>query len=153
MLRKPISILAAGMGLSLLFCNPAFSQEQKLKLSLSLKNVVDLAIAQSTSAKYVQNRNVQSYWRYRNSITRFRPQLLLNGDLPNYTHTNEPITQPDGSIEFKQISNAKMFANLALSQSIPVLGTRVYAASSIYRIEDFMNRDIEFSGTPVSVGF
>ena len=151
MVRKSISILLLGLGL-LINC-PQSSYSQDNKLSLSLKNVVDLAIAQSTSVKYVQNRSVQSYWRYKNSITRFRPQLLINGDLPNYTHTTEPITQPDGGIEFHQVSNAKMFANLSLSQSIPFLGTSVYAASSLYRIENFINRDVEFSGTPVSIGF
>jgi outer membrane protein len=151
--RKLVSILMMGLGLGV-FCSPVtFSQDTKLKLSLGLKNVVDLAIAQSTSAKYVQNRNVQSYWDYRYSITRFRPQLMLNGDLPNYSHTTVPITQPDGSIEFKQVSNMLMNANLSLNQSIPFLGTNVYAASSVYRIENFINRDVSFSGTPVSVGF
>jgi hypothetical protein len=131
----------------------SFAQDQNLVLNLSLKNVVDLAIAQSTSIKVVQNMNVRSYWRYKNFQTGFRPQLILNGDLPNYSHTTQPVTQPDGSIEFKQVSNAQMFANLALSQSIPFSGTSIYAASSLYRIQDFNNNTIEFSGTPISIGF
>ena len=73
-------------------------------VSLSLRNVVDLAIRQSASVKYVQNTNVNYFWRWKNFKTSFRPQLTLRGDLPNYTHTTTPVTQPDGSIEFKQIS-------------------------------------------------
>ena len=151
--KRVTSILYLGMGLSIL-CNPEiFSQDEAIKLSLSLKDVVNLAIAQSTSMKNVQNRNVNYYWRYQNFRTGFRPQLILNGDLPNYNHTTEPITQPDGSVEFKQVSNIQMFANLALSQSIPITGTYIYAASSVYRIEDFHSNNVEFSGTPVSIGF
>ncbi len=151
--KRITSILLLGMGLQLI-CNQDLSaQKMDIKLNLSLKDVVNLAIAQSTSMKYVQNRSVNYYWRYQNFRTGFRPQLILNGDLPNYNHTTEPITQPDGSVEFKQVSNLQMFANVALSQSIAATGTRIYAASSVYRIEDFFNNNIEFSGTPISIGF
>ncbi len=123
------------------------------QVKLSLKNVVDLAITQSSSIRYVQNRNVNYYWRWRNFETRFRPQLTLKGDLPNYTHSTSPITQPDGSIKFKQVSNARVSSIVSLSQSIPQLGTSVYAATSIYRVQDFRNNTTEFSGTPFSIGF
>ena len=153
MKRKVIAGLLAGIGLYLLCTGTSCAQDQKPTLSLSLKNVVDLAIAQSTSIKVVQNRDIRSYWRYKNFQTGFRPQLILSGDLPNYSHTTQPVTQPDGSIEFKQVSNAQMFANLALSQSIPFSGTSIYAASSIYRIQDFKNGKVDFSGAPVTIGF
>jgi len=122
-------------------------------IQLSLKNVVDLAITQSSSVKYAQNTNVNYYWRWQNHQTRFRPQLTLSGDLPNYTHSTTPVTQPDGSIQFKQVSNAQTSANLALSQSIPITWTYVYAATSVYRIQDFNNKTVEFSGSPFLIGF
>ena len=151
--KRITSILLLGLGLPWI-CNQDLSaQDLERKLNLNLKNVVNLAIAQSTSMKYVQNRNVRSYWRYQNFKTGFRPRLILNGDLPDYNHTTEPITQPDGSVEFRQVSNIQMYANLALYQSIPLTGTHIYAASSVYRIEDFYNNSIEFSGTPISIGF
>jgi outer membrane protein TolC len=78
---------------------------------------------------------------------------MLSGDLPNYAQTTSPVTQPDGSIEFKQVANLQTSANLSLNQSIPLLGTYVYAATSVYRIQDFKNNSTEFSGTPFSVGF
>jgi len=137
----------------LLCLNENQAQSTMPPLSLNLKNVVDLAITQSTSIKYVQNRDVRSYWRWKNFQTGFRPQLILTGDLPNYTHSTEPITQPDGSVEFRNVANARMYANLALSQSIAATGTQIYAATSVYRIQDFNNSTIEFSGTPMSIGF
>ncbi len=155
--RRSLSILIVGMGLQMLCVKIATAQAEipslNLSLSLSLNNVVDLAITQSTSIKYVQNRNVRSYWRWKNFKTGFMPQLILTGDLPNFSHTTQPITQPDGSIEFKNVANAQMYANLALTQSIAATGTQIYAASSVYRIEDYNTDNIEYSGTPISVGF
>ena len=123
-----------------------------LKLTLSLKNVVDLAIRQSASVKYVQNTNVNYYWRWKNFKTSFRPQLTLKGDLPNYTHTTTPVVQPDGSIEFKQVSLAQASAQLSLNQSIPLTGTYIYAATDLYRIQDFIKSSVEFSGSPYQIG-
>ena len=66
-----------------------------IKYVLTLEDVIDLVITQSSAIKYIQNTNVNYYWRYRNYRTQFRPQLLFRSDLPNYRHTTEPITQPD----------------------------------------------------------
>ena len=85
--------------------NPLFAQNDTIKYVLNLDDVIGMAISQSSAIKYVQNQNINYYWRYRNFKTRFRPQLVLSGDLPDYSHTTSPITQPDGSIEFKQVSN------------------------------------------------
>jgi outer membrane protein len=145
----------------LIFCNFLIfyvlnalnAQKTQTKVQLSLRNVVDLAIKKSSSAKYAQNRNVSYYWRWQNFTTKFRPQLMLESDFPIYQHTTSPVTQPDGTIKFKQISNLQNSAKISLNQSIPKLGTSIYAASSIYRIEDFNQKFTEFSGSPMEIGF
>ncbi len=121
-------------------------------VSLSLRNVVDLAISQSSSVKYVQNQDVNFYWRWKNHQTRFRPQLVLSGALPDFQNQTKPIVQPDGSIEFTQVTQLETSAQLALSQPIPQLGAYVYAASGLVRLQDFNNETVGFSGSPISVG-
>ena len=128
------------------------SAQDSLKVSLSLRNVVDLAISQSSAVKYVQNRDVNYYWRWKNHQTRFRPQLTLSGDLPNFENQTKPIVQPDGSINFNQVTQLETSAQLAISQPIPIMGAYVYAASGIVRLQDFNNSTVGFSGFPVSVG-
>lgn len=123
-----------------------------LMISLSLRNVVDLATRKSASIKYVQNTNVNYYWRWKNFKTSFRPQLTLNGDLPNYTHTTTAVVQPDGSIEFKQVSQIQASSQLSLSQSIPFTGTYIYAATNLVRIQDYIKHSVEFSGSPFQIG-
>ncbi len=130
---------------------PGLSNDSIL-ISLSLRNVVDLAIRQSASIKYVQNTNVNYFWRWKNFRTSFRPQLTLRGDLPNYIHTTTPVTQPDGSIEFRKVSQIKASSQLSLSQSIPTTGTQIYAATDLYRIQDFIKTSVEYSGSPFEIG-
>ncbi len=130
---------------------PVHAQED-LPVTLSLRNVVDLAISQSSSVKYVQNQDVNYYWRWKNHQTRFRPQLTLSGNLPDFENQTKPITQPDGSIIFNQVTQLETSAQLAISQPIPQLGATVYAASGIVRLQDFNNNSVGFSGYPVSVG-
>ena len=126
--------------------------QDTLRVSLSLRNVVDLAISQSSSIKYVQNQDVNYYWRWKNHQTRFRPQLTLSGDLPDFENQTKPIVQPDGSIVFNQVTQLETSAQLAIYQPIPQLGANVYAASGITRLQDFNNSTVGFSGYPVSVG-
>ena len=133
--------------------NTLSAQNDTIKYVLTLEDVIDMAITQSSAVKYVQNTNVNYYWRYRNYKTQFRPQLLLNSDLPNYNHTTQPITQPDGSIEFKQVSNLAASANLSLNQSIPLLGTYIYASTSAYGIRNLNQSTTSFSGSPFVIGF
>jgi outer membrane protein TolC len=149
-MRKTFLICLTGLIFSL---RPSYGQIDSVDFQLTLEGIIDMALTQSPSAKYIQNQNVNYYWRYRNFKTRFRPQLTLAGDLPNYTHTTQPITQPDGSIEFKQVSNLAASANLSLSQSIPQLGTQIYANTSAQGIRNLNKNEIGFSGSPFVIGF
>lgn len=129
------------------------AQTDTMKYVLTLDEVIEMAITHSSAVKNVQNQNVRAYWQYRNYKTRFRPQLVLAGELPNYTHTTQPITQPDGSIEFKQVSNLASSARLSLNQSIPQLGTYIWAGTSAYGIRNLNKGENGFSGSPFSIGF
>lgn len=122
------------------------------RYTLSLRNVVDLAIHQSAAVKYTQNTNVNYYWRWRNFKTSFMPQLTLTSDLPNFTQTTSPVVQPDGSTEFKQVSQLQGSAQLSLSQSIPLTGTYIYAATNLYRNQDFIKDSVGFYGSPYYLG-
>jgi len=152
-MQKLHSIIPGLAFLTVLVSQALNGQESLKTMSLNLQNAVDLAIHQSSSVMYTQNRNVNYYWRYKNYLSMYRPQLNLNGEFPNYTQSATPITQPDGSVEFKQVYNMLGSARLSLNQSIPQLGTYVYAATSIYRAQDFKLDKVDFSGSPFNIGF
>lgn len=127
--------------------------QDSIKYSLRLSDVISLAIEQSPSVKYAQNRNENYYWRWKNFKTRYRPQLVLSGTLPDYTKSTVGVTQPDGSLAFKQVTNLSTSARLALNQSIPLTGTYIYASTSAYRFQDYNKDVVQFSGSPFSFGF
>ena len=88
-MSKMVKILFSFAFLLLSINYTIFAQEGKnnkdsVKMGLSLKNIVDLAISQSSSLKYAQNQHVSYYWRYRNFSKQFLPNLILNGTVPNY---------------------------------------------------------------------
>lgn len=120
---------------------------------LDLQDVVSLAVEQSSAVKYAQNRNENYYWRWKNYKTKYRPQLVVSGNLPDFTKSTVGVTQPDGSLEFKQVTNLATSARLSLNQSIPFTGTYVYASTSAYRFQDYNKDIVRFSGSPFSVGF
>jgi outer membrane protein len=126
---------------------------QTAKTSFSLDEVIYLAKMQSTAIKYAQNRNVNFYWRYRNFRTRHRPQLILRSDLPHYSRTNEAVKQPDGGIKFIPTEIGKMNARLSLNQSIGLTGTNIYSSSTLYRVNNYKDGNLEYSGNPVVIGF
>lgn len=129
------------------------SAQNELGYTIDLQGIIGLAIEQSSAVKYAQNRNENYYWRWKNFKTKYRPQLVLSGNLPDYTQSNVGVTQPDGSIEFKQITNLSTSARLSLNQSIPLTGTSVYASTSAIRIQDYNKDVVSFSGSPFSLGF
>ncbi len=129
------------------------AQNLETPVKLSLQSVIDLAIEQSPSMKYYQNRNVNYYWRWKNFRANFRPQLGLSGNIPSYNNENTPVTQEDGSINFVQVQQLNTNATLALSQIIPQTGTRIYGASTLLRAQDYILDTVKWSGSPFYIGF
>ncbi|MFN8209210.1 MAG: TolC family protein [Bacteroidales bacterium] len=129
------------------------SIDTTVKITLSLRNVIGLAVTQSSAIKYSQNRNVNYYWRWKNFKTSSMPQLTLSGDLPEYVHRSDvAVQQDDGSIKFRKVSQIEMNSTLALSQSLPFTNSYIYAASSVKRLQDFINNTTNYSGPPFSIG-
>ncbi len=149
-MKRAIQMILLGLFIS---SNSLLAQNDQIKYVLELADVIDMAVMHSSEIKNVQNQNVNYYWRYRNFKTRFRPQLVLSGDVPNYSQTTSPITQPDGSIEFKQVSNLAASGNLSVQQSIPQLGTYIWAGTSAHGIRNLKTETNSFSGSPFSIGF
>ena len=145
--------LSGIIALFALFSLSEVDAQNEIGYSLDLQGIISLAVEQSSAVKYAQNRNENYYWRWKNFKTKYRPQLILSGNLPDYNQSNVGVTQPDGSIEFKQITSLSTSARLALNQSIPLTGTSVYASTSAIRVQDYNKDVVSFSGSPFSVGF
>lgn len=119
----------------------------------TLQQVVEWAVAQSPSSKNASNRRENAFWYFRNFKASFRPNLNLNGSLPNFQSTNTPVTQPDGSISFQNVNYSQSSVRLSLNQDIAAIGTTIFAASDLMRIDDFENRTVAYRSSPFLIGF
>ncbi len=132
-----------------------FAQDQQDQPSvklLTLKEVIQIAKVQSPASLQEETRKKNFYWRYRTYLSQYKPQISLNGSLPDFSRTYSPITQEDGTIVYQPISNNNTILNLRASQAIGFSGTEFFLESSLLRFDDF-DRDItRYSGNPLVIG-
>ena len=115
---------------------------------------MQLARSKSPAWLSAETRKENNYWRYRTYRSNYNPQLVLSGTLPSFVNSVNPVTQPDGSIEYRRVNNNTMNVQLGLSQVIAPTGGRVSVYTNLNRFDDFQqNPDfVQYSGEPVSVG-
>ena len=127
---------------------PTFGQDN----TYHLFEIVQLTRTQSPAWLRAETRKENNYWQYKTYLSDFSPQLNLAGTLPNYQQNYNPITQPDGSVEYRKVSQNNVNLNLGLSQSIGKTGGTIFASSSIQRFDDFENDFTQYQGEPISIG-
>ena len=131
------------------FLFPLAAQENPAGHALSLDEAVTLARRQSPDVRIAVNQPKNRYWQYRFYQSNYLPQLRLSGTVPDFNRAILPITQPDGSQEFRDVSLSVVNANLSVVQNIGLTGGQVYAGGFFQRIGNFSpvsNR--QFSGNP-----
>jgi outer membrane protein TolC len=126
----------------------AFSQEKRI---LTLDEVIQLAKENSRSAKLAETRRNRSYWDFRVYKSGLKPQLLLAGNLPNYTNRSIPVTQPDGTVSFRSVNQATADLALRLEQVLPWTNTTVRLETNLVRFEDYEGDVSNFQGDPFGI--
>ncbi len=120
--------------------------------TLTLLQVVDMAKAQSIAARQASTTKETRYWEYRTFQSNYKPQLVLNGNLPAYSRAFREVIQPDGRILFQPIRNNNSALNLALQQNITQTGGTIYANTVLQRFDDFDRKNTLYNGTLFAVG-
>lgn len=135
----------------LLFTLSSPLQGQNIQ-KMTLMDVVEWAQQNSLSGSQAKTLKSSGHFRYRGFKAGQNPQLSLNGTLPGFTRSFSPVTQPDGTIISRSISNNSSNLDLNLSQAITATGGQVFVNSSIQRFDAFNNDFTQFNTTPMRVG-
>ena len=138
---------------SLFFINTFNSYGQE-KVSYTLQEIVARAKAQSTAALRAQTNKENGFWRYRVYKSNFNPQLRLQGTIPSYSQSVNSVTQPDGSIEFREVKQNMIELGLGLQQVIAPTGGMLSVNSSSNRFDNFLAPEglrARYSGVPVNI--
>lgn len=134
------------------FCAiPVFGQE---KTSYTLQDIVARAKSQSTAALRAQTIKENRFWQYRLYQSNYNPQLRLDGTIPSYTQSVSSVTQPDGSIEFREVKQNLIDLELGLQQVISPTGGIISVNSSSSRFDNFLAPEgarARYSGVPVNI--
>ncbi len=131
----------------LLFLKPAFSQK-----IFTLQEVIQLAKQNSLGARQAENRKENRYWEYNLFLSNYRPQLFLQGQLPDFNRTISPITLPDGSEQFVARSFAQSDLALRAQQVVSATGGRIFVSSQIQRIDLFNSNNVSYAANPLVIG-
>ncbi|WP_243900088.1 TolC family protein [Hymenobacter defluvii] len=120
--------------------------------TLTLPGVIGAALKESAVAGQAATTRETSYWQYRTYQSNYRPQLALQGTVPNFSRVITPVVQPDGTIEFQAVRQNYSTLGLTLSQAIGVTGGSVYVTSEAQRFDDFNRNTRLYNNQPFSLG-
>lgn len=129
---------------------PGYGQSQTLKLAEAIK------IAQQKSPEYVRalNTHQASYWRYRNYVADFLPQLSLRATLPEYSNSIRRITNDEGQDIFVKQNQAIFDASLRIEQKVPYTGGEFSINSQLERVDRFgSQKATNYSLIPFSINY
>lgn len=123
----------------------------------TLKEMINIARKQSIASKQAETTREVRFWTFQNYRSNYKPQLGLDGTLPGYNRSFSPVTQPDGTIEFRGVQNNNSDLNLRLQQPLYFTGATLFLNSGINRFDNFLEvNDLtkyhQYSGTPLEVG-
>lgn len=120
--------------------------------NFSLKDIISMARNRSIWALQAEVRRDNRYWQYRVYKSNYNPQLSLDGNFPAYQRQFDPVRQPDGNYDYREVNFNNSDLNLFLTQSLAATGTEFFVTSNVRRFDNFSQNDYLYSGEPVSVG-
>lgn len=129
------------------------SQASFAQQTYTLQEIIQIAKTQSPAYKRAETIKSNRYWQYRVYKSNFVPQLSLSGTVPNFNRSVTPITQEDGSTQYRSVFNSNSDVSLNLEQQIGLTGGTIFLSSTVNRFDDFERNTFRYGGDPLSVGF
>ena len=119
---------------------------------LTLDGVIALALSQSAVGQQAFTTRETSYWAWRGFQANYRPQLGLQGTLPNFSRAIASVVQPDGTTSFQSVRINNSDLGLTLTQNIGLTGGQVFVGSVVQRFDDFNGQLRRYNNQPFAVG-
>ncbi|MEO9484962.1 MAG: TolC family protein [Ekhidna sp.] len=117
----------------------------------SLENIIGLAQSQSPQAKQAETRKENRFWQYRLFRSNYNPQLALSGNLPAYSNQFIPVTQEDGSTQFRPVEQTNSSLNLGLFQPLAPTGGSISVNTRASQFQDIVNDETRYRSTIVDL--
>jgi len=128
--------------------------EAQNKRILNLNESIKIATDSSLTAFKTKNLYLAGYWEYRTYVAQKLPQLVLNTIPVDYNRALVKRYNSELDIEeYKQQQNVYSYANISLTQNLPLTGGTIYADSELGYLNDFGDKGYtQFSTVPFRIG-
>ncbi len=142
------------ISLLIIFCLPltrVFGQD-KLPLVLTLKKAIETAQQNSPDAVASRHSFRSQYWNYCYYKANYLPSLTFTS-IPNFNHSINAITMPDGTSDFVQQNQLITDGTFTLNQNIALTGGSIFMRSALQRLDVFDTDKVSYKTTPIVVGY
>jgi outer membrane protein TolC len=122
--------------------------------TFTIEDVISQAKTQSPDSRWQETRKENRYWNYRYYKTNYNPQLKLQGTLPSYYKSVNPVIQPDGSYKYIYVQQMNNNVRLGLEQPLVWTGGTISANTSLQYFKNYKNEtplDEQWSGSVMNV--
>ena len=120
---------------------------------LTLEAAIAEALGESAIAQQASTDRETAYWAWRGYQANYRPQLGLQGTVPNFSRVILPVVQPDGTTDFRAVRLNNSNLGLSLSQNLGLTGGQVFVGSEVQRFDDFNGNLKRYNNQPFTLGF
>ncbi|CDN30298.1 putative outer membrane protein TolC [Mucinivorans hirudinis] len=129
------------------------SAQERISVSHSLEEVIDLAMENSIDAMVARHSFLGSYWQYRTYRAQFLPKFSLDGTLPSFDRSLVSLQDPNTG-EYKYVQNYAMRNSLGLNviQNIGLTGGTVSLSSGLDRLDQYApQHGVYYNSSPISL--
>lgn len=153
-MNKPASSYVKPMVLLIVLQIVATQVKGQIK-SMSLDQIIQHAQVQSLESEKSKNRKENGYWAFQRIKSTTKPSLNLRGTLPDYQQSIIPITQPDGSRQFRDVQNLSSDLRLTLDQNVLWTGGTISLYSALERNDVLQgaNTGRSYASNPLAINF
>lgn len=121
--------------------------------TITLAEAVSLAQAQGMQARAARGSRDAARARDRIVGAQYLPSLSIGGNVPSYSRSVTPVTQPDGSILYLPVEQAQGALTASIVQRVPWTNTTLTFNSSLSQVQRTgTTASRTWSSTPYSIG-
>lgn len=129
---------------------------QQTTLMLTLNDALAIAQAKSSDALIAKHRFRINYWQYRSFKADYLPSITLDAtSLPSFSRSYQPITQPDGSVNYQYNTRGDYQAGMTINEKVGFTGGSVFVRSQLFRTDNIYpdSTSTFYQSFPVSIGY
>jgi len=124
------------------FISGSMAQEVR---KVSLDDVIALAQKQAPLVQLAKTKLSNNYWIYQSTLANYKPQIVLQGEIPDLQRSSFQTTLPSGEQQFIRQASLGSSLGLQLQQDLALTGGSVFAGTGLSYLRNFKLNGVDAS--------